>query len=105
MPVASLVSFFSDGRIEHRVQQLIELRRGDAQDGRLLVDEAFLCHLDGDAHRRRTRALAVAGLQHVQRAFLHGELEVLHVLVVLFEARGDLAELLVDVRRSRPSAR
>ena len=52
-------------RIEHRMQQLVELLRIDAQHRFLLVDQTFFHHLDGDAHRRRTRALAVAGLQHV----------------------------------------
>ena len=99
MPVASFVSFFSAGRIEHRVQQLIELRGRDAPHRRLLVDELLVHHLHRDLHRRRTRALAVAGLQHVEHAFLHGELEILHVLVVLFEARGDLAKL-ADRRRA-----
>ena len=42
-------------------------------------------------------ALAVAGLQHVELAVLDGELEVLHVAIVLFQARGDLAQLVVDV--------
>ena len=102
---SSFVSFFSAAGVEDRVQQLIELRRSHAQHGGLLVDQAFVVHLDRDANRRRTRALAVAGLQHVQRALLHGELEVLHVLVVLFELGGDLDELVVDVLRSSPSAR
>ena len=95
-PVASLASDFLRRRIEHRVQQLIELLRIDAQDGFLLGDQAFVHHLDGDANRRRTGALAVAGLQHVELAVLDGELEVLDVAVVLLEHGGDLAELVVD---------
>ena len=57
--------------VEDRVQQLIELRRA-RRAARLsfFVDQAFFDHLDRDANRRRTGALAVAGLQHVQRAFL-----------------------------------
>ena len=84
-PLASSVSVFLRLRIEHRVQQLIELLRIDAQDGFLLVDEAFVHHLDGDADRRRTGALAVAGLQHVELAVLDGELEILNVAVVIFQ--------------------
>ena len=68
------------------MQKLIELLRLHAQHGFLLVDHALLHHLDRDAHGRRARALAVAGLQHVQLAFFDGELEVLHVAIVLFEA-------------------
>ena len=73
-------------RVEHRMQKLIELLGLHAQHGFLLVDHAFFHHVDGDANGRRTGALAVAGLQHVQLAVFDGELEILHVAVVLFEA-------------------
>ena len=43
-------------------------------------------------------ALAVARLQHPQTAFLNRELDVLHVLVVLFELLADGAELGVGTR-------
>ena len=43
-------------------------------------------------------ALAVAGLQHVQLVLLHGELDVLHVVVVLLELLADLPSA-----RRRPS--
>ena len=66
--------------VEHRVQQLIEAGRIDAQNRGLLVDQLFLDHLDGDPHGRAGGALAVAGLEHVQLALFDGELEVLHVL-------------------------
>ena len=48
-----------------------------------------LRHLDGDADRRLGGALARACLQHPQLAALDGELEVLHVAVVLFQAVAD----------------
>ena len=70
MPVASLVELLQRWRVEHRVQQLIELLRSDAQHGFLLVDQAFVHHVDRDANRGRTGALAVAGLQHVELAVL-----------------------------------
>ena len=82
--------------IEHRVQQLIELLRIDAQNGFLLVDETFSHHFDGDAYRGRTRALAVAGLQHEQLAVLNGELEILNIAIVLLEHAGNVAKLSVD---------
>ena len=74
-------------RIEDRMQKLIELLRLHAQHGFLLIDHAFFDHLDRDANRRRTGAFAVARLQHVQLAFFDGELEILHVAIMLFEAR------------------
>ena len=55
-----------------------------------------LDHLDGDANRGGAGALAVAGLQHVERAVLDGELEILDVAVVIFQRGGDFLELVVD---------
>ena len=60
-------------------------------------DQAFFHHLDGHAHRGASGALAVARLQHVELAFLNGELEILHVAVVFFQAGGDFAQLVVDI--------
>ncbi len=62
-----------------------------------LRDQPFFHHLDGNANRGAAGALAVARLQHVQAAVLDGELEVLHVAIVLFQTRGDFAQLVVDV--------
>ena len=39
-------------------------------------------------------ALAVAGLEHIELAVLHGELHVLHVAVVVFQGLADLLKLL-----------
>ena len=41
--------------------------------------------------------LAGAGLEHVQRAVLHRELDVLHLLVMRLELLADLEQLLVDL--------
>ena len=99
-----LLQALAGGRHDHRVQKLVELHRVDAQHGFLLVDQAFLGHVDGDLDGRRTRALAVAGLEHEQLAFLNGELEILDVAIVLFEAGGDFAKLLVDFRHHRSAS-
>ena len=71
--------------IERRMQQLVERGRLDARHRLLLVDQALAHHVDGDLERRLGGALAVARLQHVELAALHGELDVLHVAVVLLE--------------------
>ncbi len=71
--------------IESRMQQLIQTRRIDAQDRGLLVDQFFLDHVHGDLHRGRRRALAVAGLEHVQLALFDRELEILHVAIALLQ--------------------
>ncbi len=83
--------------VEARNQEVVELVGLDAEDGFFLRDEAFADHVDGDADGGQAGALAIAGLQHVELAILDGELEVLHVAVVLFQAPGDVAELLVDL--------
>src|ERR1039457_1744215 len=82
--------------VEDRGEELVELLRIDAEDGFLLADEALADHFDGDANRRVTGTLTVARLQHVERAVLNGELEVLYVAVVIFQRGGDVLELVVD---------
>ena len=86
---------FLRSRIQHRMQKLIELLRIDAQDGFFLADQALVDHVHRDAYRGRTGALAIARLQHVEFAVLDGELEILHVAIVLFQAGGDLVKLAV----------
>ena len=64
------------------------------RDRLLLRDQALVHELDRDAQRRLGGALAGAGLQHPELAALDGELDVLHVAVVLLEDA-------VDARRAR----
>ena len=73
--------------IDGRVQQLVERGRVDAGHRFLAADQAFIRQLDRDLERRLGGALAGAGLQHPQPALLDRELEILHVAVVLLEAR------------------
>ena len=61
---------------------------------RLLVgDQPLLGHVDGDLERGLRRALARAGLQHEQLAFLHGELDVLDVAEMRFELGASRLQL------------
>ena len=78
-------------------QEVVKLVGLDAEDGFFLGDEAFANHVDGDADSGQAGALAVAGLQHVELAILDGELEVLHVAIVLFHLPGDGAQMVVDL--------
>ena len=94
MPVVSLTSSLSVFGSKTGCSKLIELSGRDAHDGFLLRDHAFFDHVDRDANGGRTGALAIAGLKHVELPFLNGELEILHVLVMLFEIGGDFDELL-----------
>ena len=52
MPVASFVSFFKRLGIEHRVQQLIELRGATRWTAVFFVDQTFVHHLDRDCEPR-----------------------------------------------------
>ena len=71
--------------IKRGVQQLIQRHRIDAQDRGFLVDQAFTNHIDRHLQGSLGSALARSCLQHPQRALLHGEFDVLHVLVVMFQ--------------------
>ena len=79
-----------------RQQQLRQIARRNAADRGLLVDQLLLDHVAGDLQAAAAGPLAVAGLQHEQLALLDRELDVLHVLVVLFEHVLDAEQLVVD---------
>ena len=80
------------------MQQLVELRGVETQHGVLLRDQPLFHEVHRDLHRCRRRAFPAAGLQHVEPPGFHRELDILHVLVVMLELGGDIAQLLVDLR-------
>ena len=68
------------------MQQLVELcrvRRAGSLPSLLI--SPLVHHVHRDLDGGLAGALAVAGLQHVELAFLDGELEVLHVAIVLLQ--------------------
>ncbi len=65
----------------------------DAGDRLLAADQPLLRHVDGDLERGLGRALARAGLQHEQLAFLHGELDVLKVAEMRLELGAGALQL------------
>ena len=79
------------------MQQGIELLGLNAQDSLTLGDDALVDQVAGDLQSSLGGTLAVTGLQHEELAILDGELHILHVAVVSFEAAGDLDELVVDL--------
>ena len=84
--------------IEDRLQQLIQVVRWNPPllfDGGLRIDQSFVHQVDGDPHGGETGPLGVAGLQHPDVSFLDGELDVLHVFIVLLQRLADVVELLV----------
>ncbi len=51
----------------------------------------------GDLQGGSRGTLAVTGLEHIELAVLNGELHILHIPVVIFQAACDRGELLVDL--------
>ena len=86
------------GRVEHRVQELVELAGIDARDRLLARDQPLLHHLDRGSERGRRCALRAPGLEEVELALLDRELDVLHVAVVLLEALDRLHQLVEGLR-------
>ncbi len=79
------------------MQQLVQRGRLDAQDRLFLGDHTVIGHVHRHLQRRLGGALSVAGLQHVELALLHRELDVLHVAIVGFQPADDVAELGEDL--------
>ena len=80
-------------RVEHRVEQLVELGGIDAPDRLFTSDQALGDHRDGRLHSRSGGPLRRAGLQQVETAILDRELDVLHVAVVTLEPVDGADEL------------
>ena len=76
------------------MEQLVELPRVDPGDGFLAADQAFVDHRDGRLQRCGRGALGRARLQEVELLVLDGELDVLHVAVVLLQTSHRVDELL-----------
>ncbi len=83
--------------IEGGMQQLVELGGLDPQHPFLVVDQPVLDHVDGNLYRRVGGAFAVTGLQHVELALFDGELDILHILVMLLKDVADLCQLGIAV--------
>eukprot|EP00906_Rhabdomonas_costata_P032591 RCo045908 len=82
-------------RVDHGVQQLVELLGLHSGDRLVLLQNTLLHHVHGDLHRGERRTLAVPCLQHVHLLLLDGELHVLHVSVVALQQVLDVHQLLV----------
>ena len=86
-------------RVDHRVQQLVELRRVDPHDRLFARDQALARHRHRGLQRGGSRALRRARLQEEQLLVLDRELDVLHVAVVLFETTHRLEQLVERLRQ------
>ncbi len=83
--------------VEDGVENLVKLGGSHSHDGGLLVDEAFLYHVNCHLKGSKTGALADTALEHPKLAFLDGEFDILHILEVVFEALADVVEFLVNL--------
>ncbi len=81
--------------IKLRVQEEINLVRADTADSHVLIDQPFISQVDRDANSCLRGPLAVAGLEHPQRAVFNGELDVLDLFVMFLQALADGLELFV----------
>ena len=70
---------------------------GDAEEGLVAGQEPVLDHVDGDLDGGLAAALAGASLEHKEVAGLDGELDILHVVEMLFEVSGEALQFLIDV--------
>ncbi len=82
-------------RVDHGMEELVELARIDPRDGLLARDQCFVDHLDRGPQRRGGRPLPRSRLQDVELPLLDRELDVLQIAVVRLEAGERLHELLV----------
>ena len=85
--------------VDHRMQQLVELRRIDARDRFLLRDQLLLDHLDRRPERRGRGSLRRPRLEQEELSLLDRELDVLHVAVVLLEPADRREQLRVRLRQ------
>ena len=96
--LADCFSSLQGSSVKLRVQQGIQLLGLNAQYSGALIDNALINEVAGDLQSSLCGALAVTGLQHKELAIFDGELHVLHILVVVFQAGCDLNELIVNLR-------
>ena len=80
-----------------RVQKFIQTIRINTQQCSFFVDHALREHFHRRANQCSTGTLGRTGLQHPQLAFLDGELDILHIFIVIFQRRLGLDQLSVDL--------
>ena len=71
------------------MEQLVELIGLHATDGGDRVDPSLVDHGDRNANRGEAGAFGGAGLEHPEPPSFDGELEILGVVEVILELRGD----------------
>jgi len=90
--------FFNVGVGELGMQHLVNLLSSNPVEGCFLVDQTFLNHIMRNFNGGFCRTFTVAGLEHPEFVVFNGELNILHVLVMLLKAFGDVRKLRVNLR-------
>src|SRR5205809_731971 len=75
--------------VEGGMEKLVQLIRLHAEDRLVLADSALVYEVDSDFDHGARSAFAASGLEEPEAALLNGELDVLHVSVVLLEVFVD----------------
>ena len=78
------------------MKQFVQLVGFATQQRRLFVNHTLVEQVHGYLHHGGSGTLAVTCLEEPELAFLHGELHVLHILIVVFQLRLQSIQLLVD---------
>ena len=84
--------------VKLRVQQRVELLGLYPHDRFPFVDHPFIHQIHRNLQGRSRRTLAVSGLEHIELPILNGELHILHIPVMIFQAACDRGKLLVNLR-------
>ena len=81
------------GCVKGGMEQRIQVAGVDHADGLFFVDHSLVHQIAGDLQGCLGGALAIPGLEHIEPSMLHGELHVLHILVMGFQDPANLFEL------------
>jgi hypothetical protein len=78
------------------VQKRLYLVGLDPEHGFLFFNQPFINHINGRFNCGSCRPFGISGLQHVKLAAFNGELDILHVLKILFQFFGYIFQLPVS---------
>ncbi|OQB88019.1 MAG: hypothetical protein BWX85_00116 [Chloroflexi bacterium ADurb.Bin120] len=71
--------------------------RVNPQNGFFAINQTFIDHVHSDLDGCFRSTLARSSLQHPQLAFFDGELNILHIMIMILKVEGNLLKLTVDI--------
>ena len=84
-------------RVDAGMEQLVDLEGIQTHQRFFFINEAFFNHIHGNFYRGGGSTFAVTGLKHEEFAAFHGELHILHIMVMVFQILRDIEELGVNI--------